>query len=152
MRTLLVPFALAIAAAGCASHVAGPSGKSEAMYRVGSDIGSMTSTEAEVRHSELTQSTSTNLGLDRPLKIISSPFSDYSRSLQNANTQGDVQVDFDIEPDGSVSNPVVAGRPDSALAAISVGAVAQWRFAPPMRNGQPVRVRTCQVFSFKVSN
>jgi protein TonB len=88
-------------------------------------------------------------GLDSPAKVLSSRFPDYPQSLRNANVVGSVIVWFDVDTDGSVSNPVVLGSPPPELAALTLRAIMQWKFSPATKNGVPVRVRTGQTFVFK---
>jgi TonB family protein len=88
--------------------------------------------------------------LDRPVKILSSPFPDYPPWLRNDRYVGLVRLEFVVQPDGSVANATVVGSPSPELAAISLHAIMRWRFEPPMRGGVPVAVRVRQEFDFRL--
>lgn len=61
---------------------------------------------------------------------------------------GRATVEFFIDEEGRARVPVAVVADHPWLAGSAVAAVAQWRFAPPTRQGRPVLVRAEQVFTF----
>jgi TonB family protein len=114
------------------------------------DSTDLTRAEAQAIHAQSEPHLPGEMGLDSPPRILHSRFPDYPQKLRNADVTGVVVVRFFIEPDGTVSQPVVAGTPPAALAALSLDAIREWRFEPARKNGVPVRVRVQQSFDFRV--
>lgn len=127
-------------ASGCATNAP--------EYRVGKDGTQQSKIEAERTHAALAENFAPSVAYDTPPKILSSHFPDYPLSLLKANIVGSVLVQFTIETNGSVSNPVVVGAPPPELAALSLHSIMQWKFASAMKNGLPVQVRFQQKFVF----
>jgi TonB family protein len=96
------------------------------------------------------QSSSDKQDLDKPLKILYSPFPEYPPGLRNDNFVGLIRLRFFVEADGTVSNPSIVGSPPAALAAISLHAIMRWKFEPPTRGGAPIRVPVVQEFVFRL--
>jgi protein TonB len=118
-------------------------------YTVGT--GAAQSREAAERtFAELPTKSVAGRPLDKPLKVISSPFPEYPVGFRNANIAGTVRVTFLIEENGAVSNPSVSGSPPPALVAISLNAIMRWRFEPPVSGGRPTQVRAVQEFVFRI--
>jgi protein TonB len=86
---------------------------------------------------------------DSATRVLSSRFPDYPEDLRRAGIEGPVVVRFTVEPDGSVSDPAVQGSPPPRLAALALDAIRQWKFAPAMKNGVPIRARVQQPFLFR---
>ena len=63
---------------------------------------------------------------------------------------GYAAIDFNIEPDGSTSDPRLFAAKGFDFAEEAAIAVHQWKFAPARKNGQPVRVRVRLPFTFRV--
>ena len=122
----------------------------EPKYRVGSESTSMSRSEAEGSITKIQPQVPAAWKLDSPPRILSSKFPDYPQDFRVAQIEGEVTVQFYIEPDGTVSNPTVVGAPSPGLAALSLQAIMQWKFAPAKRDGAAVRVRAEQVFRFKL--
>jgi protein TonB len=74
----------------------------------------------------------------------------YPQDLQRAGVDGRVVVVFFVEVDGSIGEPKVVGTPPPQLAALALEAIVQWKFAPAMKDGMPVRTRLNQPFLFKI--
>jgi TonB family protein len=51
---------------------------------------------------------------------------------------GNASVSFVVDEDGRVRVPVVVAASDAAFGAVALAALKNWRFAPPLRNGEPV--------------
>jgi protein TonB len=88
--------------------------------------------------------------LDHPLRVLFAPMPDYPQWVRDQRIEGVVDVNFTIEPDGTVSSPSVGGYPHGAFVDLSLNAIRQWKFEPPVRDGKTTRERALQVFTFKV--
>lgn len=118
-------------------------------YVVGESGTSQTRADAEKTH-RMSLPVRDGVGLDSPLRAVSTSFPEYPPSLRNYNLVGSVRVRFFVEADGTVSNPSIVGSPPPALAALSLHAIMLWRFEPPIRGGKPVRVPVEQEFAFSL--
>jgi TonB family protein len=88
--------------------------------------------------------------LDRPLQALhTAPPFHPGRRLRPSQPQGTATIDFYVDADGRPRMPVVATASHEAFGAAATDAVAQWRFTPPTRDGNPVLVRVRQQFVFK---
>jgi TonB family protein len=72
-------------------------------------------------------------------KIIFKREPSYPQQAKNSKTQGTVVLQIVIGKSGTVEQ-VERHRGDPVLAAAAEAAVRQWKFAPAMRQGAPVRV------------
>ena len=63
-----------------------------------------------------------------------------------------VVVDFYIDTEGRPRMPVVVSAAHEVYAIAAIDALAQWRFAPPTRQGQPAIIRATQQFTFSERN
>ncbi len=127
---------------GCASN--------EPQYQVGGPSAERQSrVDAERTHANRIAAMSPVANLDVPPRVLSSRFPDFPAAWRSAGIVGTVIVDFSVEPDGSVSNPAVQGAPPPQLAALTLNAIMQWKFAPATRGGVPVRVKARQQFVFQ---
>jgi len=103
---------------------------------------------AEARHAAADPQVSPGTKIDTPCRVLKSRFPDYPEALRRAGIEGHVTLVFWVEADGSVTQPVVRGRPPAQLAALSLEALRDWRFEPARKDGLPVRVSVQQSFSF----
>ena len=133
---------IAVLLVGCAS--------SAVTYRVADDQHSGSRIAAEQRHAELVQGLPIAAELDAPLRVLKSRFPDFPRGVLNTDSASTVRIEFLIEADGSVSNPQVIGPAHSEVASVCLEAIQSWKFAPPLKNGVPVRVQAAQRFTFKL--
>lgn len=86
--------------------------------------------------------------LDRiplPAHVVSPAFPDEWRAR---GITGSAVVEFYIDESGAVRIPCAISATHPELGASAVAAVAQWRFQPPTRRGEPVLVRAEQIFRF----
>jgi TonB family protein len=86
--------------------------------------------------------------LDRiptPIVAVKPP---YPPELAEKGVKGSVTVEFYIDETGAIRVPAVSAKDDSQLSALAVGALRQWKFEPPTRNGRPVLVKASQMFNF----
>jgi protein TonB len=145
MTRLLLCIALGLLA-GCATNEL----RNEPQYQVGLTGSRQSRAEAERTHAAPASQPGTAAEHDAPPKVLSSVFPDYPRGLRSAGIEGRVVVRFTVETDGSVSDPAVEGSPSPQLAALALGAIRQWKFAPAMKNGAPVPARLHQPFLFRL--
>lgn len=84
--------------------------------------------------------------LDAPLQLIDSPAPRYPSYLISQGTKGNVVVSFEVLPSGHVGDAKILPGTDPALDKPVLDAMRRWRFAPPMRDGKPARLRLQQTF------
>lgn len=88
--------------------------------------------------------------IDAPLQAVRTVSPGYNRAEVNPHSGGNaVLVDFYVDEEGRPRMPVVLESGNEHLASAAVGALSEWRFAPPTRNGRPVAVRAQQRFVFR---
>ena len=67
----------------------------------------------------------------------------YPLTAQQAKTQGWVELDFTVTDRGTVSDIAVhAANPPGVFNAAAIGALSQWRYLPPQKDGKPVAARS----------
>jgi TonB family protein len=86
--------------------------------------------------------------LDRIPTPLTTVMPAYPAELTQKGVRGETTVYFYIDETGVVRMPCVSPKENSALTALAIEALRQWKFEPPTRNGRPVLVRASQVFSF----
>ncbi len=75
----------------------------------------------------------------RPLELVGAPDLVYPPAAMAAGTEGHVVVRYDVTVDGRVRDPVVIeSEPQGLFDDAALAAVRNWRFKPPLRNGQPI--------------
>jgi protein TonB len=76
----------------------------------------------------------------------------YPREALIEGISGWVDIEFTIEPDGSVSNPrVVDAQPKRVFDRDAVRAIYKWKFKPRIVDGQPVARRATQRLEFNLA-
>ena len=141
MNATLASFIALILLSACAARAP--------QYEVGTQGKRESRNEAERTYADQVPKVSYPQALDSPPRVLSSRFPDYPQHWINAEVVGSVTVQFTIEADGSVSNPAVLGAPRAELAALTLHAIMQWKFAPATKGGVPVQVRAQQAFVFR---
>lgn len=86
--------------------------------------------------------------LDKPLKSIFVKGPDYPAWVRRDHS-GNVLIRFRIDTDGKVKQATPRPDDDPELVKLSVDAVTQWRFEPPMAGGRPTVVHMRVPFSFQ---
>lgn len=77
----------------------------------------------------------------------------YPREALIQGVSGWVEVEFTIEPDGSVSDPrVVASDPPRIFERNAIRAIYKWKFKPRIIDGKPVARRATQRLDFNLQN
>ena len=83
-------------------------------------------------------------------KAVSTPAPDYPPKAFKEGTEGYVDVEFTVMPDGSVQDVSVVGAdPPHTFEVAAVKAVSQWTFKPGTRDGTPVAAHVRQKIEFK---
>ncbi|WP_175414740.1 energy transducer TonB [Nibricoccus aquaticus] len=77
---------------------------------------------------------------DRP-KAVSQRSAVYPRSMKSDGLTGQAEIEFIVDRDGRVLFPRIVSSSHEDFGWAAATAVAQWKFNPPMRNGQRVDVR-----------
>jgi len=88
-------------------------------------------------------------GISRPV-VLQRVEPRYSDSAREARIQGTVVLEGIIETDGSMTVERVARGLDPELDHNAVYALEQWRFAPAMKNGVPVRLALAVEVNFNL--
>ena len=90
--------------------------------------------------------------LDKKPQARSQPGPRYPFELKRQGISGQCTVQFFVDENGVVSDPVVISASHEEFKKPCLDAVMQWRFTPGMKNGRKVATRMQQQFPFKVSN
>jgi TonB family protein len=77
---------------------------------------------------------------DRP-KAVAQNSAVYPRSLKTDGLTGQAEIEFIVDRDGRVLFPRIVSSSHEDFGWAAATAVAQWKFNPPLRNGQRVDVR-----------
>lgn len=85
----------------------------------------------------------------QPPALIQSVQPVYPPHLEEEGISGEVSVQMHINTQGSVSEVRVLSATLPAFASSAKLAVAQFRFTPAKRNGQPVESSITQIFRFR---
>lgn len=79
-------------------------------------------------------------GSDRAPVVYDQARPVYPYSLRLSGNRGEVIVDFIVDPQGTVRNPIVIKSSHPDFEAPAVESVLKWRFKPGIKNGHPVYV------------
>ncbi len=67
---------------------------------------------------------------DQPLALVKAGEPEFPTTVMRRLRKGNVQVRFEVQPDGSVANPTVVKTTNRSLNAAALEAVSAWRFQP----------------------
>jgi TonB family protein len=81
-------------------------------------------------------------------RVLNQVQPNYTEQARRARIQGTVQLEFVVQPDGSVGNPRVVRSLEPSLDQEAIDAMRQWRFAPGTKDGRPVPVMMTVEMSF----
>lgn len=87
-------------------------------------------------------------GQTSPPRPIYTPDPDFSEDARRAKYQGDVTLGLTIDKKGSVSRITIIKGLGLGLDEMAVEKVKTWRFAPALRNGEPVSLQVTTFVSF----
>ncbi len=76
----------------------------------------------------------------------------YPFELKRQGISGECTVQFFVDENGVVSDPVEVSASHREFVKPCIDAVLQWRFSPGMKNGRKVATRMQQTFPFKLGN
>lgn len=76
----------------------------------------------------------------------------YPFELKRQGISGQCTVEFFVDADGRVSDPIAVSTSHQEFVKPCMDAVMQWRFSPGMKNGRKVATRMRQMFPFKISD
>ena len=81
-------------------------------------------------------------------KVLVSPLPLYTPAAMLKRISGAVELEVDVLPDGTVGTVALVKSLDPELDKSAAEAARKARFAPGMKDGQPVTVRTTIVLTF----
>ena len=87
-----------------------------------------------------------------PAKAITRVIPEYPPFMRRFAIAGKVMVEFEIDTDGKVINPVVRESDIPPFDEPAIKAVLQWKFEPAMRNGRPVKSKSGFGMTFNPDN
>jgi periplasmic protein TonB len=91
------------------------------------------------------------IGESHAAEVLKTVPPEYPRDAYVKHTEGWVEVEFTITPDGQVSNATVAGaNPARVFNDAALRAVQRWTFKPKMDNGKPVEEHMKRRIEFKL--
>lgn len=79
--------------------------------------------------------------LDQRPKALRQDAPVYPRALKDDGLTGQAEIEFVVGADGRVYFPKIVSASQEDFGWAAAAAIAQWRFAPPTRNGKQVDVR-----------
>jgi TonB family protein len=99
--------------------------------------------------SDSTAYASANFGPhDQDPRVISQPAPEYPYQAKRADIEGAVLVEFIVNVQGQVINPIVVGSTDPVFEKAAIEAVKEWKFAAALHEGQPVSVPVLRLITF----
>lgn len=81
-------------------------------------------------------------------KPLATPAPAYPAALTDSGRDGTATVEFTIDTDGTVKNPVVVSADDPAFGEAVLAALPNWKFQPGQRDGKPAAMKVKQPFNF----
>jgi protein TonB len=91
------------------------------------------------------------VGESHPAELVKSAAPEYPREAYIKHTEGWVEVEFTVTPEGTVTAAAVAGaNPPRVFNEAAMRAVQRWTFKPKLENGKPVEERMKRRIEFKL--
>jgi protein TonB len=90
--------------------------------------------------------------LDRPPRARSQPAPCYPADLLRAGVEGVVEVEFLVDKEGNVHNPVVLRASHPEFIDPAIRAISRWRFEPSHSGGRRVRFRMSVPMMFTIEH
>ena len=85
---------------------------------------------------------------DHPPQSLKRETPIYPYEMRRAGLTGRVLVEFIVDKEGNVQNPVVIRSNNPWFERTAIRAISRWKFVPGQKNGQVVNVRAQQTISF----
>ena len=139
---VLGSLALGLALAGCGSA----SRSSEPLFGEDARASAVAKRQSQVQGLLQKQITP---ALDEPLQLlqfIDPRYPSFLLSVDSPDARGNVTVSFEVMPSGMVGATRVLPGSNEALHKPVIDAVRSWRFAAPVRDGQPARLQLQHTF------
>jgi TonB family protein len=86
---------------------------------------------------------------DQPPTVVHAEFPSYPLEARATRSAGVVTVQFTVDEQGSVCDPVILSSPDPLLSEASLRAIRTWKFMPRTKDGSPTKVTCLQRFAFQ---
>jgi len=87
-----------------------------------------------------------------PVKVVQRAQPIYPRSMIASGLRGEVLVEFVVDKNGQVKDPVVQQTNNPGFNEAAIEAITQWKFEPSRVGGLPVNSRMQQPFAFEYSD
>jgi TonB family protein len=88
---------------------------------------------------------------DIPPKVIHREHPDYPLAMGESGLRGEVLMEFIVDKDGSVKNPIVKQTNNPGFNEAAIEALMKWRFEPGFKRGKAVCARMQQLFMFDLN-
>lgn len=89
---------------------------------------------------------------DQPARIIAQPSPVYSHELRHERIEGKVVVAFVVTPKGDVANATILESTNREFDAPTLRAINQWKYAPAVKAGVPVKTRVNETVTFAIED
>jgi TonB family protein len=89
---------------------------------------------------------------DQPARVIAQPSPVYSLELRHARIEGKVVVAFVVTPKGEVANATILQSTNRGFDAPTLRAINQWKYAPALKAGVPVKTRVNETVTFSIED
>ena len=87
--------------------------------------------------------------LDHQPKRIKTVMPTFPERMKLFEHSGQALIEFFLDPDGNVMAPGILSSSNDECGYAALGAITEWKYEPPLKNGKPVYVRAEQPFYFK---
>jgi len=83
----------------------------------------------------------TTVGKETPPKVLHQEEPEYPLVLQQFQLGGRVVIEFEVDAEGRVQNPVIASSDSPAFEEPALEALLKWKFQPATREGKAIKAR-----------
>ena len=87
--------------------------------------------------------------LDHQPKRIKTVLPTFPENMKLYEHSGNALIEFYLDPEGNVLAPGILSSSNDECGFAALGAITEWKYEPPRKNGKPVFVRAEQPFYFK---
>jgi TonB family protein len=85
---------------------------------------------------------------DQKIKLIKGVIPTYPYNMRNAGVIGQVVIEFVVDPEGRVINPIVIRSNNPWFERPAIEAILQWKYQPARKNGRTVKTLAQQRIDF----